>query len=85
MKTVSGRDALFLNEMGIGPLWQLCAVATPVADAVGEDAVDVAAAVPQPDAVSERGGVDQALPRPAGGGGCADAGSALARGAFRQT
>ena len=39
MKTVSGRDALFLNEMGIGPLWQLRAAA-PSADAAGDDVVD---------------------------------------------
>jgi uracil-DNA glycosylase family 4 len=38
MKTMSGRDALFLNEMGIGPLWQLRAAA-PSADAAGDDVV----------------------------------------------
>jgi uracil-DNA glycosylase family 4 len=40
MKTVSGRDALFLNEMGIGPLWQLRAAAAPSTDAAGDDVVD---------------------------------------------
>jgi uracil-DNA glycosylase family 4 len=45
MKTVSGRDALFLNEMGIGPLWQLRAAAVPVADAAGDDDVDAVDAV----------------------------------------
>ena len=43
MKTVSGRDALFLNEMGIGPLWQLRAAA-PSTDAAGDDGVDSDAA-----------------------------------------
>lgn len=42
MKTVSGRDALFLTEMGIGPLWQLRAALSPGTDAAGDDAVDVA-------------------------------------------
>jgi len=42
MKTMSGRDALFLNEMGIGPLWQLRAAVSPGTDAAGDDAVDVA-------------------------------------------
>lgn len=40
MKTVSGRDALFLNEMGIGPLWQLRTAAAPSTDAAGDDVVD---------------------------------------------
>ena len=48
MKNVSGRDALFLNEMGIGPLWQLRAAA-PSAD-VPEDAAPEVAAPPAPDA-----------------------------------
>ena len=51
MKNVSGRDALFLNEMGIGPLWQLRAAAAPVADAVAEDAV-APAVDPAPEAVA---------------------------------
>jgi len=42
MKTMSGRDALFLTEMGIGPLWQLRAAVSPGTDAAGDDAVDVA-------------------------------------------
>jgi uracil-DNA glycosylase family 4 len=50
MKNVSGRDALFLNEMGIGPLWQLRAVA-PSAEASDDVAPEVAA-VQAPDAVA---------------------------------
>ena len=42
MKTMSGRDALFLTEMGIGPLWQLRAAVSPGTDVAGDDAVDVA-------------------------------------------
>jgi len=52
MKTTSQRDALFLAEMGIGPLWQLRDVPPMVdqADAVAEEAVLEAApeAVPAP-------------------------------------
>ena len=43
MKNVSGRDALFLAEMGIGPLWQLRDVPHEVITAENEIAVEQAA------------------------------------------
>lgn len=60
MKNLSQRDALFLAEMGIGPLWQLRDVALAADDdgaeaAVGEAAVVdtvVQASVPEPAPVS---------------------------------
>lgn len=49
MNNVSGRDALFLNEMGIGPLWRL-RTAAPEPDAViAAEPVPPAAPVPVPD------------------------------------
>ena len=57
MKNVSGRDALFLAEMGIGPLWQLRDVPAP----------DVVAEVPaeaQPDAAVPEAAVQPARVAP---------------------
>lgn len=54
MKTTSRRDALFLNEMGIGPLWQVRGAeadveATVVAPVLAPVSVAEAAPVPVPD------------------------------------
>jgi len=67
MKNVSGRDALFLAEMGIGPLWQLrsapvneAVVATDLVDVVEAQAAAETAA-PQPP-VTQADAWDDAAP-----------------------
>lgn len=52
MKNVSQRDALFLAEMGIGPLWQLRDVPAAEADVVAEATVVEAAPEAAPPAVA---------------------------------
>ena len=46
MKNTSQRDALFLAEMGIGPLWQLRAAPHMQADADAEPELAVTEAAP---------------------------------------
>lgn len=74
MKNVSARDALFLDEMGIGPLWQLRATAAadsdvPAAPMVEEAVAPVAgvarAVAPVPDPVVEAVPAPAPVPDPA--------------------